>query len=266
MLNRLNLVLAIALALVLVLLMLMRVDHSRPNYQVNLGDDMTYSPAYSSYEANENFASGRTMQAPVSGTIARGSQQFHFEATPADAIRAGEELVNPFDRSTEAGASSIERGKVVFQFFCVACHGADGAGNGLVAQRGFPPPPTLLTGKTLAMKDGQLLHILTFGQNSMPNFAAQLPPDRRWDVINYIRSLQAKSLEVGVKSPEASAVSEETVAENSEPPVETTPLVEIQTPTEPEPKTEAEPTTEPEPTAEPDSSAAPIEADTEPKP
>ncbi len=193
MLNRLNLFLAIALLAVTVLLMLARVDHSRPNYQVLLGDDMTYSPAYAPFEANDQFASGRTMQSPVPGTIARGSLPLHFNATPTDAVRAGEELVNPFDRSTEAGVASIERGKVVFQTFCIACHGGDGAGNGLVAQRGFPPPPTLLTGKTLAMKDGQLLHILTYGQNSMPNFAAQLLPDRRWDVINFIRSLQQQA-------------------------------------------------------------------------
>ena len=193
MLSRLNLFLAFAFALVVLVLTLLRIDHSRPNFEVHLGDDMTYSPAYMPYEANAHFASGRTMQSPVPGTIARGTQSSHYEATPADAIRAGEELVNPFDRSTEAGVASIERGKEVFQYFCVACHGGDGAGNGPVAKRGFPPPPTLLTGKTLAMRDGQLLHILTFGQNSMPNFAAQLPPDRRWDVINFIRTLQQQA-------------------------------------------------------------------------
>ncbi len=190
MISRLNLVLVIALALVLALLMLTRVDHSQPNYQVNLGDDMTYSPAYTSFEVNNNFPNGRTLQAPVPGSIARGTQPFHFEPTPQDAIRAGEQLANPFDLSTEEGLASAERGKVVFQSFCTACHGGDGAGNGPVAKRGFPPPPSLLTGKSREMKDGQLFHILTYGQNSMPWFAAQLPPERRWDVINHIRQIQ----------------------------------------------------------------------------
>jgi hypothetical protein len=40
------------------------------------------------------------------------------------------------------------------------------------------------------MKDGQLFHILTLGQNNMPTFAVQLPSNRRWDVIAYIRRLQ----------------------------------------------------------------------------
>ena len=40
------------------------------------------------------------------------------------------------------------------------------------------------------MKDGQLFHILTYGQGSMSSMAAQLSRDRRWDVINFVRSLQ----------------------------------------------------------------------------
>src|SRR5690606_4794954 len=134
----------------------------------NLGDDMTYSPAYTAYAPNPNFSDGRTLQSPVPGTIARGWQPINFEATPEDALRAGEELVNSFDLNTEAGKASAERGQVVFNTFCATCHGGDGAGNGPVAQRGFPPPPSLLIGKSREMKDGQLFHILTYGQNSMP--------------------------------------------------------------------------------------------------
>jgi mono/diheme cytochrome c family protein len=189
MLYRFNLVLGLLLASVFALLVLLRVDHSQPNYQVNLGDDMTYSPAYSSFSTNPNFANGRTMQAAVPGTIARGTQVFHFQATPEEAIRAGEELANPFDPNTPEGIASAARGAVTFQTFCISCHGADGTGNGPVAKRGFPPPPSLLVGKSREMKDGQLLHILTHGQNSMPQFAAQLSLERRWDIVNFIRTL-----------------------------------------------------------------------------
>ena len=77
--------------------------------------------------------------------------------------------------------------------FCIACHGPSGAGNGLVPQRGFPPPPSMMTGKSMQMKDGQLFHIITYGQGSMASYAAQIPPGRRWDVINYVRTLQQKA-------------------------------------------------------------------------
>lgn len=210
MLYRFNILLGLALASVFALLMLLRVDNSRPNYQVNLGDDMTYSPAYSTYEPNPIFKNDRTLQDSVPGTIARGTQLFHFEAAPDEALRAGEQLANPIDLGTEEGIASTERGATAFQTFCIACHGADGTGNGPVAKRGFPPPPSLLTGKSREMKDGQLFHILTYGQNSMPQFAAQLPPGRRWDVINHIRTLQKEA-----QSPPATT-SETTPPENSQ--------------------------------------------------
>jgi len=191
--RRMNLALGLLLASVVALLLLLRVDHSRPNYQIHLGDDMTYSPAYYTYAPNSNFANGRTLQYAVPGTIARGTQLFRFGSTPEDALRAGDQLANPFVTSIEGVADSAARGAVSFEIYCVACHGADGAGNGPVAQRGFPPPPSLLIGKSREMKDGQLLHILTYGQNSMPQFAAQLSLERRWDIINYIRVLQREA-------------------------------------------------------------------------
>lgn len=212
MLNRLNTVLLVVLLVIVALVTLMRVNHSRPNYQVMLANDMTYSPAYTAYAANKNFANGRTFQEPVAGTLARGEKRFDFAATPEDAIRAGEELTNPHAAPEDLQASA-DRGAVVFQTFCNSCHGGDGAGNGPVAMRGFPPPPSLLTGKSRDMKDGQLFHVLTFGQNSMPPFAVQLPPGRRWDVINYVRRLQqaAPAAPAGASAapaapPEASAV------------------------------------------------------------
>lgn len=190
MLRRLNLFLFAVLAAMLLLLLLLRVNHSRPNYQIILGDDMTYSPAYTAYAPNPTFADGRTFQQSVSGTLARGEQRYNFAPTPDDAIRAGEELINPFPLSSAEMEMSADRGAIIFQTKCTSCHGGDGAGNGPVANRGFPPPPSLLNGKSREMKDGQLFHILTYGQNSMPSFADQLPPERRWELINFIRRIQ----------------------------------------------------------------------------
>lgn len=42
------------------------------------------------------------------------------------------------------------------------------------------------------MKDGQLFHIITYGQGNMPPYAVQVTQDDRWKIIAYIRSLQAK--------------------------------------------------------------------------
>ena len=175
---------------------------------------MKYTPAWTAYASNPVFANGRTLQAPVTGTIARGQMPLHFEATKEDAIRAGEEIQNPYlaDSADETAAKlreSIVRGTETYRVFCTCCHGPTGAGDGPVTKRGFPPPPSLLTGKSKEMKDGQLFHVLTYGQASMPDFRGQLSPDRRWDLVNYIRSLQSNA-------PEHQMVTETATTDESE--------------------------------------------------
>lgn len=250
-LSRLNIMLAALTCVVLFCTWWMQVDYSKPN--VEFLPDMKYTSAWLAFSANPHFENGRTLQRPVAGTIARGAMPLHYEATKEDAVRAGEELQNPYrveptdpatpgddpatpdddpatpDDDPDVGASpasaadeagpsqaktndeqpngappppspeviaeqrlrqSTLRGGEVYNVFCVSCHGAAGAGDGPVAKRGFPPPASMLSGKSLQMKDGQLFHVLTYGQNSMPSFAAQLSRERRWDVINYVRDMQ----------------------------------------------------------------------------
>jgi mono/diheme cytochrome c family protein len=152
--------------------------------------NMAHSPRYNAFAANPNFLDGKTLRQPEAGTLPRGFHSIRYEATPEDAIRAGEELHDPF---SAADASALERGEFVFKTFCQPCHGAMGRGDGIVALRGFPAPPSLLTGKSGQMKDGQLFHILTFGQKNMPSYAAQISPEDRWKAILYVRKLQKEA-------------------------------------------------------------------------
>jgi mono/diheme cytochrome c family protein len=50
----------------------------------------------------------------------------------------------------------------------------------------------------MKMKDGQIFHVIAFGQKNMPSFAAQVVRADRWRVIKYIRSLQQLSLQKSV--------------------------------------------------------------------
>jgi mono/diheme cytochrome c family protein len=43
------------------------------------------------------------------------------------------------------------------------------------------------------MKDGQMFHVLTYGQNNMPSYASQLTEQDRWNVITYVRSIQSSA-------------------------------------------------------------------------
>jgi hypothetical protein len=40
------------------------------------------------------------------------------------------------------------------------------------------------------MKDGQMFHVLTYGQGTMAPYAAHLSREDRWCVIRHVRTLQ----------------------------------------------------------------------------
>lgn len=155
--------------------------------------EMVRTPRYNAYSANPNFADGKTLQTPVAGTIPRGFLPLHFSANPEDAVRAGDNLQSPVRLDD---AQSISRGKAVFSNFCAPCHGATGKGDGLVVQRGYPAPPSLYADNARKIKDGQIFHILTYGQKNMPAYSSQLSQQDRWNVIAFVRSLQKQSAPV----------------------------------------------------------------------
>ena len=203
---RTNYVLAALMVVVIALSLMLNTGRTRPHYEIMT--EMKYSPAYPAFSENPHFSDGRTMRRPVPDTLAHDQQVFDFPATPAGAVRAGDEFPNPIPREDDGFQASVARGSNIFRVYCVLCHGATGDKDGPVVERGFPKPPPLTTGGSAKMKDGQLFHILTFGQRSMPPFAAQLTRRQRWDAVNYIRSLQP---------PVTSTAATETSASNDAP-------------------------------------------------
>ena len=156
-----------------------------PNIEVL--PDMAHSAAYASFSPNPILPGGTTLQPPVPGTLARGFETLHYQATPEDAIRAAQELKNPLYPKT-----AKDRGAVVYQNFCTPCHGGSLRGDGAVALHGYPAPPNLKGEKSMKLAEGQMFHILTFGQKNMPSYASQLTVNDRWSAIAYVRAIQAE--------------------------------------------------------------------------
>ncbi len=184
--NRLNMVLAIGLAAAIGAQFAVETDPSRPNR--DYFPEMVYSRAAESFADDPALAGGGTLRTPPEGTIARGASTIRYAATPEDAVRAGLELTAP-----PAAARGLERGATVYRTFCVPCHGAGGAGDGAVVARGFPAPPSLLAQKARDLRDGQVFHVMTYGQNNMPSYAGQIDEMDRWRVTAYVRQLQGSA-------------------------------------------------------------------------
>lgn len=193
---RLNVILGILFCILIVANVYVRPDSTRLNFEFL--PEMVRTPSYKAFDENEVFANGQTFQAPPSHTVARGMARLPVSRNQADAVRAGEVLTNPFNAVDSA---AYTRGSEVFRTWCTPCHGAAGKGDGPVAMRGFPAPPPLTSQNSVAMKDGQLFHLISYGQNNMPGYASQVSADDRWKAVIYVRSLQRSA------SPSTAAVS-----------------------------------------------------------
>jgi mono/diheme cytochrome c family protein len=184
----LNVALGVGVAVLTGVNMTVRNDPARPNFEFL--PEMARSIPYDAFSENPNFRDGKTLQSPVAGTIARGYRPIHYTASPEDAARAARELTNPYTSDDKPAA---ERGAVLYTF-CRPCHGPTGNGDGPVVMKGYPAPPPVSADKTRNLADGQIFHIITFGQKNMPSHATQLSREDRWKVILHIRALQKAAL------------------------------------------------------------------------
>ena len=151
--------------------------------------DMAVSPAVTTNSSSAVSGDTQTLRAPVPGTVPRGPLPLHYAATEADALRAAVELQVPPAIAAEPDGLRAEK---LFEIFCQPCHGSDGHGDGITIKRGFQPPPSLLTQHARDMRDGQMFHVITYGQKLMPSQASQVRADDRWRLILQVRRLQQR--------------------------------------------------------------------------
>ena len=125
--------------------------------------------------------------APVEGTVPVTGGELPVSRETAD------RLANPRTRTAE----SLNRGRWVYATFCLVCHGENGRGDGPVALAGggpFPGVPSLVDPARPALSDGAIYALVVdaqrMGRGLMPRYGDRIHGTDRWDVVNYVRSLQ----------------------------------------------------------------------------
>lgn len=157
-------------------------DIHQRNYRIF--PDMVVSETHEAFDAS---ADGTAMMPLVDGVVPRGVLPLRYGPGPDEAQRAGRELQSPI---TEPTFADHDEGTRLYGIYCTVCHDAGGNGQGTVVARGFLQPPSLHAARGLAMADGEMFHILTYGQGNMAAYASQLTREERWRVILHVRRLQ----------------------------------------------------------------------------
>ena len=98
-------------------------------------------------------------------------------------------MPNPYP----ATAADLERGKRIYQQFCVNCHGVVGDGEGPAARYIQNPPPLNFTTLRGRLWNGRTIGGIFYYQimngitgTAMPYFKRELESEKIWDVSNYI--------------------------------------------------------------------------------
>ena len=135
---------------------------------------MTSQPRYDTYDTAPALPRGQSAQLPPEGTVSQS----------ANADRA--ETENP----PEVSHALLVRGQERYDIFCAPCHGLDGYGDGMIVERGFPPPPSYHSARLRAAPASHFLDVMTKGYGVMYSYASRVSPRDRWAIIAYIRALQ----------------------------------------------------------------------------
>jgi mono/diheme cytochrome c family protein len=150
--------------------------------------DMYRGPAVEAYQAHNFFSDSLGSRKPVEGTIARGFMS--YEKYPN--TNEGYELAKAnmkVPASIPADSLNLADAAKLYGIFCTHCHGEKGDGNGILMKREkFLGIPSYAARE---ITEGSVFHVITYGKNLMGPHAAQLTPEERWKVTQYVMKLRA---------------------------------------------------------------------------
>jgi mono/diheme cytochrome c family protein len=170
--------------------------------------DMQDQPRYKAFRKSDFFSDKKAMRQLPEGTVARGylhedkafykgKKEVVDNSAPATTApdASGNMVVSSFPNDIEKSPVPItqellDRGEQRYKVFCIVCHGAVGAGDGMIVRRGYPKPPTYHDDRLRGAPDGHFFDVISNGWGKMNSYGSQIPAADRWAIVAYIRALQ----------------------------------------------------------------------------
>ena len=155
--------------------------------------DMYDQPKYKPFARSELFADGNSSRplpessvpysnGPFAGT---SSGRIGTDSVGED-IAASNAKTNPYPATMQL----LRRGQERYEIYCMPCHSPVGDGDGLIARRGFPHPPSYHLERLRQAPDRHFFDVISKGYGIMYSYADRVAPPDRWAIVAYIRVLQ----------------------------------------------------------------------------
>jgi mono/diheme cytochrome c family protein len=145
--------------------------------------NMSKQPRYNPMEPSDFFSDRRSGRPVVEDTVANAD------------VKGSAGIPIPITLDT------LKRGRERFDIYCSPCHSRTGNGEGMVVQRGFPNPPSLLIERLRKAPDAHFFAVMTEGLGRMWSYANRVDVSDRWAVTAYIRALQSSQSATTVDVP-----------------------------------------------------------------
>jgi mono/diheme cytochrome c family protein len=141
-------------------------------YDVIKIDWIVFMEIQPSFDAQEDPLPVPARSIPLEGPVSIPNMGAPINPVPADDV-------------------SIQRAANLYVINCAMCHGSTGEGNGQIAALLANKPSNLTLDVTQNKSDGALFLTLTNGvAGRMPPMIENLTVRDRWDVVNYMRTLE----------------------------------------------------------------------------
>ncbi|HEY3064406.1 MAG TPA: cytochrome c [Methylomirabilota bacterium] len=109
----------------------------------------------------------------------------------AQGAATGPWVAPPEAKSVKNPVKGVGNAKKSVETNCVSCHGASGKGDGPAAAALTPKPADWTSERVAKETDGEIFWKMSNGRGPMPPWK-HLPEKERWEIVNYIRTLQKK--------------------------------------------------------------------------
>lgn len=134
------------------------------------------------FNSNINNPYRMNMREPVPNTVPRtkdGTLPYRLKAFELEAAALNE---NPIELSDKV----LAEGKVLYTQYCATCHGPGGEGNGKAGEV-VGGVANLKGGAYINLPEGHIFHVIMKGKGRMGAHGSQIPQERIWKIVHYVK-------------------------------------------------------------------------------